>query len=63
MDRLARVVLERSAFLLGRLAPLGDAPVHQHDLAEAADHHVRGLDVAVDVAVRVRELRARGGAR
>ena len=33
---------------------LGQAPVHHLHLAERADHHVRGLQVAVDHAPRVR---------
>ena len=36
-------------------AVLRDAPVHHVDLAEAADHHVLGLQVAMHDAVRVRE--------
>ena len=33
-----------------------DAPVDEVDLAVAADHHVLGLDVAMDDAAAVREL-------
>ncbi len=33
----------------------GDAPVHDHHLAEAADHDVGRLDVAVEDAARVGE--------
>ncbi len=35
-------------------AQLGDTPVEQHRLAEGAQHHVLGLDVAVDDAALVR---------
>ena len=34
----------------------GNTPVDQVDLAEVPDHHVLGLDVAMDHATRVREL-------
>ena len=42
--------------VVGDAAPgqdLGQAPVHHLDLAEAADHHVRRLQVAVDHAAGV----------
>ena len=42
--------------VVGRAAlgeDLGEAPVHHLDLAEGADHHVRGLQVAVDHPPRV----------
>jgi hypothetical protein len=33
-----------------------EAPVHEVDLAEAADHHVLGLEIAVHDAAHVREV-------
>ena len=39
-----------------RLAELGQAPVEDDDLAELAEHHVGGLEIAVDDAALVREL-------
>ena len=34
----------------------GHAPVHEVDLAEGPEHHVRGLHVAVDHPLRVRVI-------
>ena len=38
-----------------RATVLGDAPVHHVDLAESADHHVLGLEIAMHDTVGVRE--------
>ncbi len=43
-----------------RVDPQPQAPVEQVDLAEAADHHVLGLDVAVDDAAAVSEVQRVG---
>ena len=65
---LGRHVRERAHQRAGPLAGVtrggahGDPPVDHVDLAEAADHHVVELDVAVDDAAAVREVQgvARG---
>jgi hypothetical protein len=51
----AGVPIRRAVALagLGHADAAGDAPVHQADLAVAADHDVLGLDVAVDDAALV----------
>ena len=48
------VARQRVAAWLGRHHPR-DAPVHQIDLTIVADHHVLGLEIAVDHAAAVRE--------
>ena len=55
VERRARVAeIGRAEVGVGRRQLLGQAPVDQHRLAEAADQDVVGLDVAVDDAGGVR---------
>gem|GEM_PF-4482665 len=49
------VVIRHSSFVIAAAKQLGNAPVHDQDLTELADHDVLRLQVAVDDVAGVRE--------